>query len=229
MLSPTINGTFPSQNDISSPALPERSTELGKDEFLRLLVTQLQNQDPLNPMEGQEFAAQLAQFSSVEALVNIEDTLVDNTEMSGLMTQTMNSSMAASFIGREVEALSNQVGWSGSGEATIGYDLGENSSKTTLTIRDTNGAILNTIDLGAQRVGSNTFDWDGTDQNGRKLEPGTYEFEITAEDNTGDTVSVTPFVQATVDRVRFGPEGILLWMQGVASPLTYVRSVQDGN
>ena len=89
-------------------------------------------------MEGQEFAAQLAQFSSVEALTNIQGSLEQNTEMSGLMTQTMNSSMAASFIGREVEALGNEVGWLGSGEATIGYDLGENSATTKLIIRNAN-------------------------------------------------------------------------------------------
>lgn len=89
------------------------SAVMGKDDFLRLLVTQLGNQDPLNPMDGQEFAAQLAQFSSVEQLLNISDVLAQNGEMNGLLAQSINSGVASGLIGKTVQASGNAISWDG--------------------------------------------------------------------------------------------------------------------
>ena len=86
---------------------------LGKDEFLQLMVTKLQNQDPLNPMEDEDYIAQLAQFSSLEQLTNISDGLDESNEWDYLQMQSINNVMAAGLIGKEVEASYDQVYYDG--------------------------------------------------------------------------------------------------------------------
>src|SRR5690625_601492 len=107
----------------SSSAKPEQGREtnsaLGQQEFLHLLVAQMQNQDPLNPMDGTEFASQLAQFNSVEQLIHLNQGLGMLQASQDAMSSSLSNSMAASLAGKQVKALSNQL-WLESGEGKIG-------------------------------------------------------------------------------------------------------------
>ncbi|MDX1531875.1 MAG: flagellar hook capping FlgD N-terminal domain-containing protein, partial [Rhodothermales bacterium] len=142
------------------------SKELDRDAFLRLLVTQLSNQDPLNPQDGHEFAAQLAQFSSVEQLTNISETLAlhseqiamltegmavassQQVELAGMMNDRATLSTATALIGKTVEAAGDGLGWDGEGPAAFGFRLERPAAQVTITIRDEHGNAVRTLDGG---------------------------------------------------------------------------------
>ena len=202
------------------------SSVLGKEEFLKLLITQLSNQDPLNPMEGQEFAAQLAQFTSVEQLMNIERTLALNSEVNSLLAQSMNSGVASGLIGKTVEADGNQVGWDGTGERALTYDLSNPATNVKVIVRGPSGDIVRTIESGGQGEGRQTATWDGKNDDGATVGAGLYTFEISAVDGSGENVAATTLLYGKIDRISFGPEGIKLWMGKVSLSMGAVTSVE---
>jgi flagellar basal-body rod modification protein FlgD len=211
----------------STSSLDAGSQVLGEDQFLQLLVTQLSNQDPLNPLDGQEFAAQLAQFSTVEQLVNIKETLEGNNASIDLLSQSTNAGIAAGLIGRTIEAEGNAVDWSGESDVPLAFDLGAAAASVTLTIRDEAGNVVRTLDVGAMGKGDQTVDWDGTNADGATVEQGVYTFEVAATDADGNTVTATTLMRGAVDRVTFGLDGILLWLGDVSVPLEMVSSVES--
>ena len=209
-----------------SQMIPTGSTVLGKDDFLQLLITQLGNQDPLNPMDGQQFAAQLAQFSSVEQLMHISDALAINGEMTGLLSQSINSGVAAGLIDRTVEAEGNVVAWSGSGEVNLGFELSHTATEIEVSITDLNGHVIRTINLNARDAGKHVFEWDGKNNDGAKVPQGSYAFGISAKDGSGERIDAGLYRSGQVDRVSFGPEGIMVWLGGLSIPMSHIRSVE---
>ncbi len=212
---------------IDTTSLSETKSILGKEDFLTLLVTQLSNQDPLNPLEGQEFAAQLAQFSSVEALLNIETALELNTEINGLLAQSMNSGVAAGLIGKTVTAESDHLFVNGEGTIPVTFDLASPAASTSITIKNEAGLVVRTITTGGQERGMNTIDWDGTNDAGEQLPDGNYTFSVSATDLSGEAVRATTFTRGKVDRVSFTAEGILLWIGDVSFAMSTVTSVAE--
>lgn len=208
-------------------SLTQTKSILGKEDFLTLLVTQLSNQDPLNPLAGQEFAAQLAQFSSVEALLNIETALELNTEINGLLAQSMNSGVAAGLIGKTVTAESDHLFVKGDGVIPVTFDLASPAASTSITIKNEAGLVVRTITTGGQERGMNTVDWDGTNDAGEQLPEGNYTFSVAATDLSGEAVAATTFTRGQVDRVSFTPEGILLWIGDVSFAMSTVTSVGE--
>lgn len=199
---------------------------MGKDEFLQLLVAQLSNQDPLNPLEGHDFAAQLAQFTSLEQLISINQSIGANAQMSGILAQSINSGVAAGLIGKEITAAGNVVEWSGESEAELHFELAGPARNVTVRVLDSSGAVIRTIDAGSFDGGEQSVAWDGKTSKGVKLASGTYTYEVEASDPNGDPIGVAPFVRGTVDRVTFGQNGILLWLGGRSVPMSEVESVE---
>jgi flagellar basal-body rod modification protein FlgD len=159
---PSPNGSGPQEGGSGGRgALSEAtSANLGKNDFLKLLTTQLQNQDPSNPMKGKEFAAQLAQFSSVEQLTNISSQIEEQGNSDGALAQSINDSIATDLIGRTVETTGSTMQWRGEGEATFGLDLERPASEATVTIRDAGGNAVRTKTL--ENVSQSTeVTWDG--------------------------------------------------------------------
>lgn len=196
--------------------------EMGKEDFLQLLVTQLKMQDPLDPMEDQEFAAQLAQFSSLEQLININESL----EGQGNLADRFSSSMAADLIGEEVQAEGERVEWTGDGEVPLSFDLDSPASKATITVHDEAGQPVFEQDLEALDDGFHEFAWDGKDAQGNEVPNGTYAFSIEATDTDGESVDARPYVSGTVDRVTFGAEGPMLQIGDRQVPIDQVHSVE---
>lgn len=199
---------------------------LGKYDFLKLLVTQLGNQDPLNPMDGQEFAAQLAQFSSVEQLLNIGDALAQNGELNALLAQSVNSGVAAGLIGKTVRAAGNSVGWNGEHAAPLNFELADAADEVTIRIHDESGKIVRTLDLPVLSSGEHSFEWDGMDSSGLIVAEGSYTFEVVAADGEGNTVEAQTYLTGVVDRVTFGPEGVSLWIGSSRVSMADVESVE---
>jgi flagellar basal-body rod modification protein FlgD len=198
---------------------------LGKQEFLQLLVTQLKNQDPLSPMESQEFASQLAEFTSVETLTSIDERLEENTNTDLLLMQSIQNTMAASFIGKEVTALSDDIYLEADKDATLRYKLGANADKVTVTISDANGKVVRTIVTGSVTSGENSLAWDGKNDSGEKLASGNFTYTVTAVDAEGDSVASLTFCKALITSVGYQSGTAVLVAGGVEIPFANVMQI----
>jgi flagellar basal-body rod modification protein FlgD len=198
---------------------------VGKDGFLRILVTQLKNQNPTEPMKGRDFASQLAQFSSVEQLTSIGDQLESQKGGNQALMQSVNSGVATDLIGRTVKADTNQFSVSGGQEKTLGMDLSSPASEVTVTIRNGAGSPVRTRTLENVQAGETEITWDGTNDEGNQVPDGNYSFGIEATSPQGDSVEASSFLKGKVDRVSFGKEGARLLVDGAKIPLGRVRSV----
>lgn len=206
-----------------------QSADLGREDFLLLLVTQLSNQDPLNPMDGQEFAAQLAQFSSLEQLVTMNDSIAQNGEINGLLAQSINSGVASGLIGKEIEANGNALQLKEGATNKLRFDLGEAAATVSIEIFNEAGVKVRTIENGQRAAGEQDYVWDGTDDEGKKLATGNYTFEVKASDAEGNDIGVTTYTRGLVDRVSFGRDGILLWIGQTSIAMGDVSSVSEAN
>lgn len=225
-----VTGTVPQATDTTTSGLSSVSQgNLDRDDFLLLLVTQLQNQDPLNPLEGHEFAAQLAQFSSVEQLIGIGETLAQNNEANSILAQSINSGVAAGLIGKEVDALSTELSWAGD-EVDFGFNLPQTAQSVEVTVLNDAGKPVRTFELGSRNGGEIDLRWDGRDDGGTELPEGRYTFSVQALDASGEPIAVdSSFTRGTVDRISFGPDGIQLWLDDVAIPMSAVLTVRNAS
>jgi flagellar basal-body rod modification protein FlgD len=186
----------------AAPA-PARA-QLGKDEFLTLLVTQLRNQDPLNPLEPHEFAAQLAQFTSVEQLAQLNSGVaaqLQGAQLSLLMNQ---AAFSASLIGRAVVATGDQVEIPAEGAGRLRVDVGGGGGRATLRLLDATGREIARRDLGQVPPGAQTLELPGD------LPPGVYACRVEVEGADGAAVPVTTYTTGTVDAVEFRDGVIVL-------------------
>ena len=191
--------------------IPNDSTPaLGQDEFLKMFLAQLQHQDPLNPMDSTEFSAQLAQFSSLEQLFNVNHNLESLTSLQNQASQFQ----ALDFIGKEVSAAGNIINLKQDSTPLGEFTLGS-TSDCTLLIIDQDGYPVRTISLGVLAQGENTFEWDGYDDAGNMMDEGIYGFEITAIAEDGSFVPVETRITGQVTRIN---------MEG-AEPVLYIGDI----
>ena len=187
----------------STPAIggiaPAGNSSLGKDDFLKLLVAQLQAQDPLAPMEGQEFASQLAQFSSLEQLTNVNS----NLEASQAFDLAMSNSAALALIGKNIDAPGNTIDLKSGEVETLSFSLDGGAAEVGIDIFDSTGAKVSTVNLGAQKSGLSEYVWSGTDSSGALLPSGNYTFNITASNTSGNFVPVKTFAAGLATDVVF--------------------------
>lgn len=190
----------------SSSTSSTNSTDEMSDRFLTMLVTQLQNQDPLNPMDNAQITTQLAQINTVKGI----DSL--NTTLEKLLTaydDTM-SMQSAALIGKNVltEGSTLNLGTSG---ALGGVKLDSAADKVTVTIKDSNGTVVATEDLGKQSAGVVDFVWDGKDADGNALTTGKYTFSVSAS-KAGEKVTASTLSLGTVSALVKGQNGFQLEM-----------------
>jgi flagellar basal-body rod modification protein FlgD len=172
---------------------------LGKDDFLTLLITQLQHQDPLNPTDSTEYTAQLAQFSSLEQLSNVNQ----NLEYLQLYQASINNAQAVSFIGKQIMALGNAIEVDQGAADGCEFDLTADAAGVTVNIYDEGGDLVKTIEAGAMDAGRQTVQWDGTDQNGNPVADGNYTFEVMAVDADDQHVEAVTYTSGVVSGVTF--------------------------
>lgn len=201
---------------------------LGKDDFLRLLVMQLRFQDPMNPLKGTEFAAQLAQFSSVEQLSNINTNLFESLQNNALLAQSINNALSATLIGKEVRATMDTFSFNGTTPVKFGYTLSAVAESIVVKVRDANGNVVKTFRQTDTKKGDTSIEWDGTDDHGRQVKGGTYTFEVEAKNAKGETISTSSFVIGVVQSVRFKPEGSMFLIDGIEVPITKILEIGKG-
>lgn len=175
------------------------STSMGKDDFLTLLITQLQNQDPLNPADSTEYTAQLAQFSSLEQLSNVNA----NLEYMQLYQASINNAQAVSFIGKEIISLGNDIQVTDGQAETCRFELAGEASGVVVNIYDSAGNLVRAIEQGAMDGGRQSVTWDGTDQNGNTVPDGDYTFEVMAVDAADQKVEALTYSSGLVEGVTF--------------------------
>lgn len=199
---------------------------LGKDDFLKLLTVQLQHQDPLEPQDNSEMVAQLAQFSSLEQLENMNRNLASSLDLDLILTQVLNNTAAAGLIGKSVLAGGNSVMLEESGEAVpIRFDLAANAESLTVAIYDESGTLVRTIEQKGVEAGRQSVEWDGKNSSGKGVSGGTYTFRVTATDGEGNSIDVNPLVMGSVDVVKFVNGEAVLVIGGVEVAISQIIEI----
>ncbi len=209
---------IPSTNPITG------TTDLGEDTFLRLLTTQLQNQDPSNPVSNEEFVAQLATFSQLEQLQTVSSQL----DALYLVNSSMNNAAMTNLLGQNVVAASDTFHYGGTGEQSIWYDAAGEATEATITISDENGDVVYSGDMGSLEEGEGAWTWDGTDMNGQAVAEGNYTFTISATNVNGDAVDVTGLIVGTVDEMDFATGSASPSVDGVPIDMADIVRLLDG-
>src|SRR4051812_30925434 len=175
MVAPVSSTT--SQPEALSSALGPKSS-LGKDDFLKLLVAQLKNQDPLAPQDNTQFVSQLAQFSSLEAAMGT------NTRLDSITSQNQGlaNTEVVSLVGKTATVKGSLITAAGSGTAVpIGFTLSGAADSTNVSVQDSTGKVIRTIPLGARNPGLVKLNWDGKDDHGNIMPAGTYAVSVQAK------------------------------------------------
>jgi flagellar basal-body rod modification protein FlgD len=183
----------------ASKAASAASKSMGKEAFLTLLISQLQHQDPLNPADSTEFTAQLAQFSSLEQLSNINA----NLDALKLYQASINNAQAVSFIGKEVVSKGNHLELKADQPAICEFDLSSAAKRAAVSIYDATGAFVADIQLTGLNAGRQTVSWNGKDRNGNPAPAGDYTFKVQAEGAAGEKLAPIPYSRGTVTGVTF--------------------------
>jgi flagellar basal-body rod modification protein FlgD len=187
------------------------ASELGLDTFLKLMVTQLNNQDPMKPMENNTFLSQIAQFGSVTGLDKL------NNQIQSLSTSLTSGQalQAGSLVGHQV-LVPMDVGSLQSGQAIGGQvSIPESSSQVTVRIYDTNGQLVRELPMGAADSGELQFNWDGTNDQGQFMPSGKYQVEVSAQYGDQD-VLLQPELFADVESVSLSANnGLTLNLAGL--------------
>lgn len=173
----------------------QQSVKLAEDfsQFLQLLTTQLQNQDPLSPMDSTEFTNQLVQFSQVEQQINA------NQKLDSLLALQLSSisSVALGYVGMDISYVSSDMNYDGSKPIDINYALGSEAVTCKINVYDEEGVLVYSADA-PKDTGTNSFTWNGTKTSGEAVEAGTYTVKIDAIDKNNKPIENSTVVTGHV-------------------------------
>jgi len=201
------------------------AVSLGKDDFLKLLIAELQNQDPLNPADNTEFVAQLAQFSSLEQLSTLNTNLEESLTNSQTIAESINNSVIVNLIGKGVTAESNEFKMDGSNSVQLTFELDSDITTGSLTIHDSDDLPVQVLSLDSLSMGLNSITWDGFTTLGVLAESGTYTYEVTAYDSVGSEVDVTEVSAGIVEGVTYRDGETYLDVGGLLVPFDKVTHI----
>ena len=200
-----------------NPITAEAQSTLGKDDFLKLLITKLTHQDPLKPMEDEAFVAQLAQFSSLEQLQNVNESLASSLEWDYLQMQTINNTMAT-YNGVYLDA---------SNYPAISFSNTEYAERVDVQIYDVNGTLIRTLSEKGIAPGSNSIKWDGLDQNGNRMDEGYYSIKVSAINAAGEIFTPTTYLQGKVTGIVYHQGSAYLQVEGMEIPLAQINAISE--
>jgi len=195
---------------------------MGKDDFLRLLVTQLSYQDPLSPVDNQEFIAQTAQFSALEQMQNLNESFKSLMQIE----RQVSRAISLGFVGKQVKIQSGFFELKGDGPVKLKYRVDEDLKKVSVKIFNENGDLIRTLEPKDISHGEHTVLWDGKDDKGEKVESGRYRYEVTGVDEAGKEVSLTPTSSGKVDGISFKGDKVYLMVNGDLVPQSSLISIE---
>jgi flagellar basal-body rod modification protein FlgD len=190
------------------------------DSFLQLLTAQLKAQDPLSPLDANQFTQQLVQFSGVEQAIKTNQALGE------LVALVRGDQIGRSldYLGAEVEASGGTVRLGAGGTAQLGYQLSQSAERVQIEIYDAGGRLV-AVREGSTAAGRHSVPWDGRAPNGTTLPDGLYRFDVVASDAAGDPVPVTTSVRGVVDGVEIDGDRLLLSVGGVLLPADTISAI----
>lgn len=200
------------------------SANLGKEDFLHLLTVQLRYQDPLNPMENTDFIAQMAQFSSLEQLQNMNQSLEKGLGSEAQLQDAFRNNLATSLVGRTVEVPTIEVEYDGQGLSKIAYRLGEGVHEAEMQILDARGQLVRGFALDPSHS-QGVIEWDGQSRVDSQVPAGAYRVLVLAKDAGGGAVKADALRPVTVDAVRYDRGGATIWADGQALSLDELSGV----
>lgn len=201
----------------------KQTTGLNKDDFMKLFVTQMQNQDPMAPQDSSAMVAQLAQITQVEQSYNT------NKNLQSLLDAANSSSSlsAVSFIGKTISAQGSQVNHAAGVQTPLNFNLPSSASMVQVVIQNSNGATVRTINGGKTLAGDGQLVWDGKDNNNVPLPAGLYNFSVVGVNPDSSTFSGTPYIKAVVDGVKMNQGSAVLTAGGIDVPLGSVTTIKS--
>jgi flagellar basal-body rod modification protein FlgD len=200
---------------------------LGKDDFLKLLVTKMSNQDPLDPMADEDFIAQLAQFSSLEQMYNISEGIAEANQWDFLQMQSLNNTLASGLIGKEVVASYDGVYFDGDNDAAINFTTTTYADEIEFTIRAEDGSTIATLSRDDVQPGNGQIEWDGRDRYGNKVDPGYYTVEVSATGPGGANFTPSLKLVGVVSSISYRDGGAFLNVNGSEIKLGDIVSVGE--
>jgi flagellar basal-body rod modification protein FlgD len=200
---------------------------LGKNDFLKLLLAQMKNQDPLNPTENTEFVAQLAQFSSLEQLTTMNSNLENTISNDTVMAEVIKNAMMISYFGKQVTAESNSFNLDADQKTALTFTIDTPIESGKIEISDESGLVVRTMSLDNMTKGAHTIEWDGLTSFGTKAPEGVYSYSITAYDMLDNQVEATPSFSGIVDGIIYKDGKALLNVGDVLLPVESVKSISN--
>jgi flagellar basal-body rod modification protein FlgD len=208
-------------SNINSAIQQVNGKTFDKEDFMKILLKQLNYQDPLNPMDSTQFTSQLTQFSSLEQLTNLNTTLEDVLAYQ----QSIQNASITDLIGRTVRVEGDSTYLNNT--ADINYELSKDAASVKISIYDRAGRLVATKEAGPQAAGNNTFVWDGTDSSGAQMPAGDYTFEVKANNASGAVVDAVTNSFGTVTGINF-EDGLsyIVLDDGRNITLSEIKSIQ---
>lgn len=196
--------------------------ELGKNQFLQLMIAQMNHQDPLDPAKNEQFIAQLAQFSTVEGIENLNKSF---TSMATSLQSSM-ATQAASLVGRNVVVPTSSAVLAGGNSVAGSIEVPRASSDVSVEITNSAGELIQSMELGAQPAGRLQFGWDGTTSDGARVPDGYYHVNAYG-DFDGDRAELTVNMPDQVVSVSLGEDGLTANLAGGSSvPASQIKEIQ---
>lgn len=211
----------------SSSGASLTGVSMDKEDFLKLLTTQLQYQNPLDPQDPSEFVAQLSQFSSLEQLINLNTKLDDFSTSTKAMQTSMQLSQGLGLLNKTVKAQGNSFVLQSGQPNDVVFILGSAASSTKVSIYNSAGKLVRTLDMGAQSAGEVSVSWDGKDSSGNAVADGTYYYQVAATDAEGNSVETASYVTGTVEQVLQDSDTIYLKVNGRLITLDSILSIEE--
>ncbi len=226
MATSAINSSLQTQTTAaaSTPQVQAPKKELDQADFLNLLTTQMQYQDPLKPMDNQELTAQMTSFSSLNQLISIGQKL----DAVQAQQWTLSQLQSTSLVGKEVSMAGNQLQLGADGKANATVQLAGDAGRVSVRIVDSSGHTVRTIEAGALKAGEQKVAWDGKDDKGNPAPQGAYTFEVDAFNQQGAKVDAQPVIRGIVSGVDLSGDTVSVTVNSVQIPLSSLLSVHPG-
>ena len=212
------------ESQVAAASVPDASSELGQDSFLKLLVAQMQHQDPLNPQGNEEFIAQLAQFTSLEQLMGVNSSLGDLYAA----TTSMNNASMTQLLGRNVTAYSDVVPYDGDGPQELHWRSPAEVSQMSVTVTNSEGKLVAREEFDALAAGDGSWEWDGKDVHGVQVPEGQYNVTITAYDTNGNPLEVSSVIKGTINEMSYETGAPIPYIDGVEVSIGSILRVDTG-